>query len=58
MAEQTNIEKLETARDRLANVYKDEATDDIMDNGNLIKIHEAIIKVEEALYELKQREQG
>ncbi len=51
-----DIEKLKTARDKLAQVYKDEACDEHHDNGNLINIHQAIIHTEQALQILEKRE--
>lgn len=50
-----NIEKLKASRDKLAQVYKDEACDEIHDNGNLINIHQAIIHIEQALAILERR---
>ena len=51
-----NLEKLTTARDKLAQVYKDEACDELQDNGNLINMHQAIIHIEQAIQILKKRE--
>ena len=55
MVNNANIQKLEKARDDLAQVYKDEATDDVPDNGNLINIHKAILSIECAIQCLKKR---
>ena len=55
MAEEDNLEKLKTARDKLAQVYKDEACDEIHDNGNLINIHHAIIHTETAIQIIGKR---
>ncbi len=50
-----DIEKLKTARDKIAQVYKDEATDEFHDNGNLINMHQAIIHIEQAIQILEKR---
>ncbi len=49
------VEKLITARDKLAQLYKDEACDELQDNGNLINIHQAIIHIENALQIIRKR---
>ena len=54
MAE-SNLEKLVVVKDKLAQVYKDEATDEQSDNGNLINIHQAIIHTENAIKIIKKR---
>jgi len=51
----TNLEKLIEARDSLAQVYKNEACDELSDNGNLINIHQSIIHIEQAIQILKKR---
>ncbi len=51
-----NLEILRTVRDKLAAVYKDEACDELHDNGNLINIHQAIIHTEQAIQILEKRE--
>lgn len=50
-----NLGEMKTARDKLAQVYKDEACDEIHDNGNLINIHQAIIHIETAIQILEKR---
>ncbi len=51
-----DLEKLKTARDKIAQVYKDEACDEHHDNGNLVNMHQAIIHIEQAIQILKKRE--
>ena len=50
-----DIEKLKDARDKLAAVYKNEATDDVFDNGNLSTLNSAILNVENVIKMLEER---
>ena len=50
-----NIEKLVSARDKIANVYGEEAVDEHHDNGNLISLHQAIIHLQNAIDSIKKR---
>jgi len=50
------INKLKNARDKLADCYEEEATDDLRDNGNLISIHEAILSIENAISLIEKRD--
>lgn len=55
MPEPTNIEKLEGARNDIADVYADEAKDNIHDNGNLSVMNNALLSIETAIQTLKAR---
>ena len=43
---QENLDKLRLCRNGLAAVYKDEATDETYDNGNLTTLNNALLCVE------------
>lgn len=49
----TNIEKLESARDKVVQVYEDEAKDEIPDNGNLTTLNNVILGINNSLKYLK-----
>ena len=49
MEEETNVDKLKSVKDKLAQVYKDEASDDIYDNGLLSVLNGAVLSVEQAI---------
>jgi len=49
MLEKTILEKLISARDKIAEVYNTEATDDKPDNGNLTQLNEILLKINEAI---------
>ena len=51
-----NVEKLITARDKIADVYQAEAIDEYHDNGNLISMHQAIIHLQNAIDSIQKRE--
>lgn len=53
--EENNIDKLKGVRDKLAQVFKDEVTDDLHDNGNLSNLYSAIITVEKVIEALEKR---
>jgi hypothetical protein len=55
MPEETNITKLMGVREKLAQVYKDEASDDLYDNGTLTKINLCVSTVEQVIDTLKKR---
>jgi len=40
-----DLEDMKTARDKAAKVYKSQATDSIVDNGNLSNINTAILNI-------------
>lgn len=47
---QENINtKLRIARDKIAEIYNSQATDDSPDNGNLTALNEIILKINEAM---------
>ena len=48
MAEEDKT-KLVNARNEVAEVYKSQATDDSADNGNLTKLNNAILSINEAI---------
>jgi len=52
------IEKLGKAKKSLTQAYKDEADDDLVDNGNLQHIHEAILHTEQAIEIISKRNGG
>lgn len=54
----TSLENLFTARNKLAKAYETEVNDDLHDNGNLEKIHEAIKIVEDAIQIIQNRNGG
>lgn len=43
------LQKLTTARDKIAEVYNIEATDNHPDNGNLTLLNEIILKINDAI---------
>ena len=53
---QEEIDKLIDARDKIAEVYESEATDEVPDNGNLSTMNEAILKINMAIKTLKARQ--
>jgi len=53
--ESNDISQLKRVIRELANVYKSQAIDDLIDNGNLEEINKAIIHTENALQILQQR---
>ena len=55
--QEENINKLKLARDKVADVYKDEATDDINDNGNLSILNGAIGSINNVIEALIKRGQ-
>lgn len=52
---QGNIQKCETAKNLLVDVFSDEAKDELYDNGNLTTITEAIKGIENIIECLKKR---
>ena len=55
MPEDPNLVKLKDARDKCAEVFEAEATDDLHDNGNLDNIHQAVIHIENAIQIIERR---
>ena len=55
MVEDGSIEKLTVCKDKLAQVYKDEVSDDVYDNGLLTLINSAVLSVEQAIKNLNER---
>ena len=53
MTRQEDITKLEDARDKVAEVYKSQATDDTVDNGNLTSLNHALLTLNEAIKKIK-----
>ncbi len=49
----TNLKKLEEARDKIAAVYNDEATDEKPDNGNLTLLNDVLLKINELIIKHK-----
>lgn len=49
------LDKLKDARDKLAEVYESQATDDLPDNGNLNHLHNGLINVNNAIVALKKQ---
>ena len=52
---QDDFEDVETAIDKLAKVYKNQASDDLFDNGLLSEINSAIMHCETAAKTIKER---
>lgn len=52
---QSNIQMLKLARDKVAAVYANEATDEHYDNGNLTTMNNAILSIQNAIQTLKAR---
>lgn len=48
-----DIEKLIVARDKIAEVYESQATDDIIDNGNLSSLNNALLNLNVAIKKLQ-----
>ena len=55
MATEEDIQKLKDARDKIAEVYESQATDDLTDNGNLTKLNNAILSVNESIKEIQSQ---
>ena len=49
MTRDEDIEKLKDARNKVAEVYKSQATDDADDNGNLTALNSALLMLNEAI---------
>lgn len=56
--EENDIKQLKDVVKQLANVYKSQAIDDKIDNGNLEEIHKAVIHTENAIVVLERRARG
>lgn len=52
---QANIEKLKLCRNHLADVFHDEVSDDLFDNGNLSQLTTIIQGLENAIKTLSSR---
>jgi len=55
MPNEETIKLLKESRDNMAKAFQKEASDDILDNGNLEHIYKAIINVETAIKEIEAR---
>jgi len=53
---ESNIQKLELARNKIADVFKNEVEDDHFDNGNLDAMTHAIKELEIVIVKLKERQ--
>ena len=53
--EENDLEQLKQVNKDLANVYKSQVTDKIMDNGNLTEINNAILNVKNVIRWLEKR---
>ena len=51
----SDIEKLKTARDKIAEVYESQATDDLVDNGNLSALNNALLNINIAIKKIEQQ---
>ena len=53
MGRKEDIQKLEDARDKIAEVYESQATDDIPDNGNLTRLNNTLLSLNESIKDIK-----
>ncbi len=53
--EENDLEQLKQVNKDLANVYKSQVTDKIMDNGNLTEINNAILNVKNVIRWLEKQ---
>ena len=56
-AEMSNLQKLTYLRDKVAEIYRLEASDEFDDNGNLSQLNNAILNINSVLRHLKIREE-
>ena len=54
MASKEDIKKLEDARDKIAEVYKSQAIDDIPDNVTLTKLNNTLLSLNETIKDIKK----
>ncbi len=54
MGHDEDITKLKDARDKIAEVYETQATDDASDNGNLTSLNNAVLTLNEAIEKIKK----
>ena len=52
---QAQINKLKNARDKVVEVYEEQATDDTPDNGNLSSMHNAVLNINLAIKFLEKQ---
>ncbi len=55
MATKGDITKLKDARDKIAEVYESQATDDIPDNGNLTHLNNTLLTINESIINLNKK---
>ena len=55
MEKADKIDKLQSARDLIVAVYEAEATDDLLDNGNLSVLNGAVLSISNALGKIQSR---
>lgn len=51
----SDIEKLKTARDKVAEVYESQATDDLVDNGNLSSLNNTLLNINIAIKSIEKQ---
>ncbi len=54
MTREEDIQKLKDARDKVAEVYETQATDDAEDDGNLTSLNNAILTLNEAVKKIEK----
>jgi len=54
MGNEEDIKKLKDARDKVAEVYKSQATDDAKDNGNLTHLNNSILTLNETIIKIEK----
>jgi len=54
--EDNDLEQLKKARRDIANVYKSQVNDDIMDNGNISDLNKAIISIQSVIKWMEAQE--
>lgn len=54
MGREEDILKLKDARNKIAEVYEAQATDDVADNGNLTSLNSAILTMNEAIKKIEK----
>ena len=54
MTREDDIEKLKDARNKVAEVYESQATDEVADNGNLTSLNSAILTLNEAIKKIEK----
>jgi len=52
----SDIEKLKTARDKIAEVYQNQAIDDLSDDGNLSALNNALLNLNIAIKKIETQQ--